>query len=114
MTYGDPRFPLPPGNPFQFWDDWLPVAAVIPFAGKIDTTTADGTTNVEAWGWMVCDGRSLSTNQYPYLFAALGYLYGGSGSQFNIPNYQGYFLRAVDPNQSIDKDPRTAPPGGTS
>ena len=115
MTFGDPAFPLPPGNPFLQWRDWVPVATVIPFAGVVATGNDQkiGTTNVEAWGWMVCDGRSLPTNQYPYLFAALGYLYGGGGDQFNIPDYSGYFLRGLDPDKTVDKDPRTAPPGGT-
>ena len=113
MVFGDLRFPLPPGNPFQNWVDWLPVATVIPFAGIIGNDSKTATTNIASWGWMVCDGRSLSTNQYPYLFAAIGYLYGGSGNQFKIPDYRGYFLRGLDPDKSVDKDPRSPPPGGS-
>ena len=37
---------------------------------------------IEAWGWMVCDGRSLDVSSYPNLFAVLGYRYGGSDTTF--------------------------------
>jgi microcystin-dependent protein len=37
--------------------------------------------------WLICDGSSLSTAApYDKLFAALGYTYGGSGANFNLPN----------------------------
>lgn len=36
--------------------------------------------------WMVCDGRSLLTASFPALQAVLGFTYGGSGGNFNIPN----------------------------
>ncbi len=34
---------------------------------------------------MVCDGRSLEAAKYPELYAMLGYKYGGSDNEFNIP-----------------------------
>lgn len=36
--------------------------------------------------WMVCDGRTLNTSAFAALFGVIGYAYGGSGSNFNIPN----------------------------
>lgn len=45
-------------------------------------------TNLEA-GWLECNGASLSTALYPALFAAIGYAYGGSGANFNIPDLRG-------------------------
>ncbi|NVB41004.1 tail fiber protein [Pseudenhygromyxa sp. WMMC2535] len=73
------------------------------------------TENLEAWGWMLCDGRELSTQQYPELFAVLGHIYGGSGGSFCIPDYRGSFWRGVDAGASVDPDigERTAAPGGT-
>jgi microcystin-dependent protein len=59
---------------------------------------------IEAWGWMLCDGRTLIAQKYPELFAALGYQYGGSHNTFNIPDYRGYFLRAVDHGSNNDPD----------
>ncbi|WP_437681900.1 phage tail protein [Sorangium sp. So ce131] len=37
-------------------------------------------------GWIVCDGRSVSSTEYAELFAVLGTKYGGSGSSFNVPD----------------------------
>jgi microcystin-dependent protein len=39
-------------------------------------------------GYLLCSGQSVSTEEYPALFQAIGYTYGGSGSSFNIPNLQ--------------------------
>lgn len=103
----------------------LPVGSVTAFAGTVGAPDSashpsavapvDYVTNpVEAWGWMYCDGRPLSTAYYPELFAVLGYVYGGSGDSFNIPDYRGYFLRAIGTGTHNDPDmaTRTTPPGG--
>src|ERR1035437_7054945 len=37
-------------------------------------------------GFIARDGRSLSKTTYPDLWALIGYTYGGSGDNFNIPN----------------------------
>jgi hypothetical protein len=39
--------------------------------------------------WIICDGRSLDKNDYPELFLAIGYNFGGSGDDFNIPDLRG-------------------------
>jgi microcystin-dependent protein len=39
-------------------------------------------------GYLLCNGQSVSTGAYPALFAAIGYTYGGSGLNFNVPNLQ--------------------------
>jgi microcystin-dependent protein len=57
-----------------------PVGSVTMFAGAAAPS-----------GWLICDGSSLSTVTYATLFAILGYTYGGSGANFNIPNLQGTF-----------------------
>jgi microcystin-dependent protein len=44
--------------------------------------------SVAPTGYLMCDGQSLSTTAYPALFQAIGYQYGGSGSNFNVPNLQ--------------------------
>ena len=47
-------------------------------------------------GFMVCDGRSLKKSEYPELFAVIGYTYGGSGENFNIPVFNdGRFMRST-------------------
>lgn len=40
-------------------------------------------------GWLLCQGQSLSTANYPNLFNVLGYTYGGSGSTFILPDLRG-------------------------
>ncbi len=37
-------------------------------------------------GWAGCDGSSYSATQYPQLFNAIGYRFGGSGDAFNVPD----------------------------
>lgn len=40
-------------------------------------------------GWLLCDGSTLNKNDYPELFSAIGYIYGGSGESFMIPSLVG-------------------------
>lgn len=42
-------------------------------------------------GWLLCDGASYSVDDYPDLFALIGYQFGGSGSNFNVPDMVGMF-----------------------
>ena len=41
-------------------------------------------------GWLLCNGRSYSSSQYPELYAAIS---GSFGSY--LPSYSGYFLKAA-------------------
>ncbi len=68
-------------------------------------------------GWLICDGSAVSRTQYPSLFAAIGVAHGsGDGATtFNLPDYQGRFLRGVDHGAGRDPDAATrtaASPGG--
>jgi microcystin-dependent protein len=63
----------------------LPAGTLIDYAGTVEPS-----------GWMLCDGRQLTTAAYPTLFAAIGYSYGGSGANFNIPDFRGRFARYMD------------------
>lgn len=43
-------------------------------------------TNTPPTGWLICQGQSLATvGVYAALFAVIGYTYGGSGANFNLP-----------------------------
>lgn len=49
-------------------------------------------------GYLVCNGQSLNNTTYANLFNAIGYTYGGSGNNFNVPNLSdgnGRFIRAT-------------------
>lgn len=56
----------------------IPVGTIM-LSGKSSPQTQDGV-------WLVCDGSSLSTTDYPDLHAAIGYAFGGSGSSFSLPD----------------------------
>ena len=42
-------------------------------------------------GWFFCNGGVLNTTTYAALFAVIGYAFGGSGANFNLPNLQTVF-----------------------
>lgn len=43
-------------------------------------------------GWILADGRSLARTTYPKLYAIYGTTYGGTASNFNIPNLNRRFV----------------------
>ena len=45
--------------------------------------------------WLICDGRSLSVTEYSELFAAIGYSFGGSGANFNLPDPRSRVLGLI-------------------
>lgn len=50
-------------------------------------------------GFLIADGRSLKKAEYTELFDVIGYTYGGSGDNFNLPNFaDGKFMRSVGGN----------------
>lgn len=78
-----------------------PTAAVSTDAGNQATLGSDSRIYVPAvppgviWeyggstapaGFVMCDGTSYPTATYPGLFGAIGYTYGGSGANFNVPD----------------------------
>jgi microcystin-dependent protein len=50
-------------------------------------------------GWLLCDGQAVSRAIYAALYAVLGTAYGaGDGvNTFNVPNYQGRFVKGASP-----------------
>ena len=48
--------------------------------------------------WRQCNGATLSKTTYPELFAVIGYTYGGSGDNFELPNLRGKFVTGVGPD----------------
>jgi microcystin-dependent protein len=65
--------------------DTTPVGTLLDFAG----ITAPA-------GYLVCDGSAVSTITYAALFTVIGYIYGGAGPLFNIPDFRGRFARYAD------------------
>jgi microcystin-dependent protein len=61
-------------------DAKLPAGTITMFAGS----TAPA-------GWLICDGRSVSSTDFPELYAVIGTTYGGYGSNFQLPDLRGRF-----------------------
>jgi microcystin-dependent protein len=51
--------------------------------------TKIGVVGLDHLGWLLCDGRLLNISDYTFLFNVIGYRFGGSGGQFNLPNPAG-------------------------
>lgn len=47
-------------------------------------------------GWLLCYGQSISVTAYPILFAIIGYIYGGGGGSFNVPDLRGRTVAGLD------------------
>jgi len=85
-----PLFPLPifiPSNWTDFGDDTSSSSNITSTAFIGQITIFTGTTLPDKWVW--CDGTSYSTGVYEDLFGFIGYTYGGSGANFNVPNCLG-------------------------
>jgi microcystin-dependent protein len=56
------------------------------------------TVGVSPDGWLLCDGLAYGKTEYSALFAVIGTTFGVSDTSFNVPNYQGAFLRGTGTN----------------
>jgi microcystin-dependent protein len=58
------------------------------------------TVNNSPTGWLLCNGTSVNKETYPALYEAIGNTFGGlvTDLSFNLPNYQGAFLRGIGAN----------------
>ena len=76
--------------PKQYVDAASPFGSVVAYAGAAAPS-----------GWLLCNGQSVSRTTYAALFAVIGTTYGSvDGSTFNVPNYVGRVLVALDGSDS--------------
>jgi microcystin-dependent protein len=54
--------------------------------------------------FLTCDGSSQNAVTFADLFAVLGYKFGGSGANFNLPDLRGEFIRGTDNGRTADPD----------
>ncbi|NUP07807.1 MAG: tail fiber protein [Polyangiaceae bacterium] len=93
---------------FSDVDVEVPVGAVLPYAGPINTATR---TRLENRGWLVCDGTPVSRAEYPELYSVIRRLYGyppdksSNAGIFCVPDYRGVFLRGLNRDASPAVDP---------
>lgn len=90
--------------------DLFPIGGVIAFPGTKTPPSSDQ--------WWVCNGTAMSKTdpKAAKLFAAIGTANGGDDGHFNLPDYQGCFLRGRDHGTGRDPDLelRNPRPGGLS
>lgn len=67
-----------------------PIGSIIPYGGS----------QLPA-GWFICDGRSLSKNDYFDLWKVIGYNFGGSGSTFNLPDLRNKAVMGAGTNGAL-------------
>jgi microcystin-dependent protein len=93
--------------PLNYFTSLAPSGAVMAFAGSTPPE-----------GWLLCNGLAVSRTTYSSLFSAIGTSHGlgDNSSTFNLPNYQGLFLRgrANGSSNDPDRNSRTAMNSGGS
>ncbi len=78
----------------------VPPGVVMAYAGPL---TVAGQQELSKAGWLICDGRELSTDQYSALYQAIQNTYGGQTPKtFKLPDFRGVFLRGLDLEKQLD------------
>jgi microcystin-dependent protein len=77
----------------------VPIGTVMPFMGKREKLAG-----LRAQGWHYCNGEPRNTSTYNDLFEMIGYSCGGNGTDFNLPDMRGVFVRGVDDGRKQDPD----------
>jgi microcystin-dependent protein len=67
--------------------------------------------NDDHMGWLRCDGRSLDKTTYNLLFQVIGYTFGGSGANFNLPDPRGRVMGSVGPVTDVNGHTASYVPG---
>ena len=88
VAYGSPGTAT--GNNFLFTA--YPISGIKGPPGDIGAVTGvivDFAGSTAPAGWLLCQGQSVTVAAYPALHAAIGYQFGGSGLNFNVPDLGG-------------------------
>lgn len=82
--------------------------------GDVPGTIKSHGSSSEPDGYLICDGRSLSQEEFKALFQSIGISFGNGstgtvfgtpgGLRFNLPDLRGRFLRGVDGTAGNDPD----------
>ena len=72
----------------------------VPIAPPIGSIIAYTSLAISPPGWLLCNGTAVSRVTYASLFAVIGTTFGTGDNSitFNLPNYQGAFLRGTGTN----------------
>jgi len=66
----------------------------VPIAPPVGSIMAY-TMGISPDGWLICNGASYSKITYGALFQVIGDAFGATDTSFNVPDYQGTFLRGI-------------------
>ena len=70
---------------------FLPAGVILPFAGDIAPN-----------GFLICNGSSVSREQYPNLFNVIGTKYGSENKAFfNLPNLNDRFIQGASDKNKV-------------
>jgi microcystin-dependent protein len=58
--------------------------------------------------WLLCNGQSVSTTLYPDLYALIGNKFGGSGTNFNLPNLNNSIMVGTNNASNIGVESGTS------
>lgn len=87
------------------------ITALTPATNPIGTIIMRASSTVPA-GYLYCDGTTYNTTAYAGLWSVIFYTYGGTGSNFNVPDYRGCFIRGFG-SRTVGGITYTAPALGT-
>jgi len=85
--------------PMNIW----PIGMITPFSGDSGMIA-----KLKDEGWFPCDGAKLAQTAHPRLFQLLQHTCGGASPNFCVPDLRGVFLRGVDGEGAISRDPDAA------
>ncbi|PTW62796.1 tail collar domain [Breoghania corrubedonensis] len=81
----------------------VPVGTIVAYFGSVESDAEKA--DLEAKGWLSCDGDTCARDAWPDLFAAIGTAFGNrSDDDFCLPDLRGVFLRGQDADAGRDPD----------
>ncbi len=75
----------------------MPIGTIMAYGG--DTANSEVVSQLDQQGWLPCDGRVVTRNDYPELFNVIGTAF-GNGTDVRVPDLRGRFLRGTDRDQA--------------
>jgi hypothetical protein len=87
------------------------INSITPATNPIGTIIMRASSSVPS-GYLYCDGTTYNTTAYAGLWSVIFYTYGGSGSNFKVPDFRACFIRGFG-SQTVSGTTYTAPALGT-
>jgi len=83
-----------------------------PTIGTIISWAGKNINKLTSTPYLLCDGSSLNKNSYPDLFTVIEYRYGGSGDNFNLPDFRNRYPAGSDNTNNLSLEGTTGSKGG--